>query len=120
MVLVVRGKKELCLHSLRAMGNICWFHQGAAEIKFNGFQGSLWLLRRIDWCGGMLRESKSLKSVEGNLEEDEGGLAMMVAAELGKGPAGCMALGGAGGKGWGVGGWIAAIHWGKQKLPSPL
>lgn len=39
---------------------------------------------RIDWCGGMLRESKSLKSVEGNLEEDEGGLVMMVAAELGK------------------------------------
>lgn len=49
---------------------------------------------RIDWCGGMLRESKSLKSVEGNLEEDEGGLVMMVAAGLEKVQvAGCMALG---------------------------
>lgn len=33
---------------------------------------------------GMLRESRSLKSVEGNLEEDKGGLVMTVAAELEK------------------------------------
>lgn len=45
---------------------------------------------------GLLRESRSLKSAEGNLEEGEGGVLMMVSRVGKKVPvAGCMAL-------WGV------------------
>lgn len=76
--------KRNCVSILRAIGNICWFHQAVLRSSSTLPRFTLAAEWRIDWCGGMLRESRSLKSVEGNLEEDEGGLVMMVAAELGK------------------------------------
>lgn len=59
VVLVVRGKRN-CVSILRAMGNICWFHQAVLRSSSMLPRFILAAEWRIDqW--GMLRESKSLK-----------------------------------------------------------